>query len=304
MTALSYLKALADNTRLRLFNILSRHELNVNEIIRVMGMGQSRISRHLKILTDGGLLSLRRDGLWAFYSAADNDACGRLCGAVRELIENDELGRQDLVQADAIVRERSLRTQRFFDSVAGSWEELKTVVLGSFDLNQAIAELVRPCGSAVDAGCGTGDLLRTLSQKARHVIGVDSSPRMLEQARRQFQNQDAVELRLGEIEHLPLRDEEVDLAVMNMVLHHLPLPQQGLREVHRALKPHKSFVLADLDKHEREMLRARHGDRWLGFEPVLVRQWLKQAGFELVGEKTRKLGHNLAINIYIARKTS
>ena len=125
---------------------------------------------------------------------------------------------------------------------------------------------------------------------------------MLERARLRFQGRDGIELRLGEIEHLPLRDEEVALAVMNMVLHHLPQPQEGLREACRALEPGGTFVLADLAKHERELLRSHHGDRWLGFAPDQLERWMVPVGFEMVDRETHAIEHDLAINIVVARK--
>jgi SAM-dependent methyltransferase len=303
MKALDYLRGLADDTRLRLYSILSQNELNVNEIVRVMEMGQSRVSRHLKILSDCGLLASRRDGLWVYYSAAQTAGTLGIGSAVRELMENEPQAREDLLRAKAVIRDRSRRTRQFFDSIAEDWESLKKKILGDFDLNSEIVRLIDECGTAVDVGCGTGDLIALLQSRARHVIGVDSSPGMLEQARLRFEDRSAVELRLGEVEHLPLRDGEADLAVVNMVLHHLSEPERGIREVGRTLKSGDLFLVAELQKHELESMRKAFGDRWLGFDRKDMELWLKDSGFALVEERSYNLKEQLKLIIYVSRKT-
>ena len=192
MTLLQTLKALADDTRLRLYHLLAGGELNVNEIARVLGMGQSRVSRHLKILTEAGLLAPRRDGLWVYYAAARPPGAEPLLAAVGALLQAEPRAREDLRRAAEVLQERGRTTRRFFDSVAGSWEEMKRDILGDFDLNGAIAGLLAPCTAdgtaaagarwrtALEVGCGTGELLALLAERAGQAIGVDSSPGMLE----------------------------------------------------------------------------------------------------------------------------
>ncbi len=301
--ALITLRALADETRLRLYNILCRQELNVNEIVRVLAMGQSRISRHLKILTEGGLLHSRRDGLWVYYSASEEGELQSLGSAVRRLIEGESTARDDLARTREIVQERSRRTRQFFDTIAGSWEKLKREIFGEFDLNAELIGFIGRCGTAVDVGCGTGDLLELLQEKADRSIGVDSSPGMLEQARKRFERRNHIELRLGEVEHLPLRDGEADLAVMNMVLHHISEPQRALREVGRILTPGDTFIIAELDKHGLDSMREAFGDRWLGFERGIMRGWLENEGFALTQEKEFELNRRLKLIVYRSTKT-
>ena len=300
---LSALRALADDTRLRFYNILSHQELNVNEIVRVMAMGQSRVSRHLKILTEAGLLTSRRDGLWVYYSTNEAEEVETLGSAVRALVEREPSIRADLLRTQEIVRERSRRTQQFFDSIAGSWEDLKREIYGEFDLNAEIMRHVNESGTVVDVGCGTGDLIDLLQNKADRVIGVDSSPGMLEQARHRFEGQNRIELRLGEVEHLPLSDSEADLAVMNMVLHHLSQPEGAIREVGRTLKPGDPFLIAELEKHDLDSMREAFGDRWLGFDRRDVQRWLKSAGFTLTDEMGFELNRRLKLILYRSRKT-
>ncbi|HUV07166.1 MAG TPA: metalloregulator ArsR/SmtB family transcription factor [Spirochaetia bacterium] len=308
MKALEYLKSLSDPTRLRLYHMLSQFELNVNEIVGVMKMGQSRISRHLKILSDSGLLSSRQDGLWVFYKANEDRESAGLAAAVKQLIEGEPLMSDDLAGAESAVRERRLVTQRFFNSIAGDWEGLRGEILGDFDLNGEISGLLsryrkaESCRTVVDVGCGTGDLIFQLRTEAELVIGVDSSMQMLDRARRRFSGREGIELRLGEAEHLPLKDNEADAAIMNMVLHHLSEPAEGIEEVNRVLKPGKLFVIVEFEKHGQEILREVYGDRWLGFQRSEVRHWLDKAGFVSVEEESFEVLRQLHLVVYSSMK--
>ncbi|MCP5102073.1 MAG: metalloregulator ArsR/SmtB family transcription factor [bacterium] len=282
MKSVNYFKALSDDTRLRLLNLFLHYELNVNEIVTVMGMGQSRISRHLKILADNKLLTFRRDGLWTFYSAAGAGEGHAFIESIKYLFQNDPEFVKDLEAAQRVLDERSKETVRFFDSIAEDWEKLKREIIGSVDLNRLILENIPDSDTIVDLGCGTGDLLTPLGEKAGRVIGVEKAPRMLEEARARFAGHEKnIDLRIGELEHLPLREGEADLAVVNMVLHHLPEPEKAIREVHRVLKKGDRFIIVDILKHDQESMRERYGDRWLGFSEMEMEKWLETNGFKV-----------------------
>jgi ArsR family transcriptional regulator len=197
-----YFKALADDTRVRLLNVLSDRELNVNELVAIFEMGQSRISRHLKILAEAGLVTVRRDGLWAFYRGADIDQ--KVASAIIPLVKTHPRFREDVEKADEVFRMREEESIRFFDAIAEDWDSMKRNIIGGIDLTARIAEKIPRCKTAVDLGCGTGDLLPALLASADKVIGVDNSPEMLKKASRRFQGEESrVDLRIGQIEHLP-----------------------------------------------------------------------------------------------------
>ncbi len=263
MKLLLQIKALADSTRLRIYNLLLKHELNVNDITDIMGMGQSRISRHLKILSDSGLVTFRRDGLWVFYSAEEAPETD---GGLGSVVLNDPAMKDDLIILEEKLLDQAREKTRFYDAIASEWDSLKSGIVGQASISDEIIRRISNGGTAADLGCGTGDLLPKLGARALRVIGVDRSPRMLERARERVAgNGKNIELRIGELEHLPLRDGEADAAVINMVLHHLTSPADGLREAYRVLKPGSGLVIVDLDKHDREELRNVYGHRWLGF---------------------------------------
>jgi len=303
MEAVQFYKALADVTRLRLLNLLLRHELNVNEITAAMGMGQSRISRHLKIMTDCGLLKSRRDGLWAFYGA-NREGRG---GSFNEMFERFVAGDGDLAADYAamkgVLEEGMKEKTRFFDSIARDWTDIRQSLFGGLNMSQEIAERIHSCGVAADLGCGNGELLPYIRRKAKRVIGVDKSPKMLEEAERRLAvNGRGIELRIGEIEHLPMRDREADAAVINMVLHHLQAPDAGIREAARVLKSGGSLVIVDLDKHQDEELRKKYEHRWLGFSRKSMERWLMAGGLVLSDFAQFDPGNGLKIDLYVSRK--
>ena len=293
-------KALADETRLRLAGILRRHELNVGELVAVLGMGQPRISRHLKILVEAGLVDCRREGLWAFYSAAATGPGRQVLDCTAALMDSADVASglapdlaaefsADLERAEAAVRERVQATRRFFDAVAGHWRDLSREVLGELDLAGEIARRVPEGASVADLGCGPGELLERLRQRACLVIGVDNSPRMLELAATRLNGNAkggsasgcaSVSLRLGDLTHLPLREGEVQAVVLSMVVHHLPDPVAALAEARRVLCPGGLLIIADFDRHENEAMRVQYGDARLGLDQRALRSWLIEAGFE------------------------
>lgn len=299
--ALSYFKALADETRLRLVRVTLDHELNVNELVAVLGLAQSSVSRHLRILTDSGLLTSRRDGLRVFYSAVTEEPGRSVLEAVAPLLADDPAHAGDTARAEEVIAERTRATRRFFETKAGDWDRLKQKVLAGFDLASRVAQGMSPGRVAVDLGCGTGDLLETLLGKAGEVIGVDSSPRMLELARQRFAgNGGSVSLRIGELEHLPLADGEADFAVASMALHHLSRPARGIEEARRVLSPGGRLMIVDFDKHSNETMRKEFGDQWLGFSEEELSTWLGQAGFRIEESAAYPAGAGLTIRMVSA----
>jgi len=301
--SLRSLKALADETRLRLFQLGRSFELNVNEIVETLGMGQSRVSRHLKILAEAGLLTSRRDGMWTFYRTAADGPAARFAAAIGE--KDRGIFARDLARARKILEDRNRESRRFFDAIAGDWGEMKRALIGDAALDPLLLRHVPRGEVAADLGCGSGDLFAVLRRKAGRVIGVDRSPRMLEEARRRHlsdSRRGILELRMGELESLPLRDGEVDCALMCLALHHLPDPGRGLAEAARILKPGGTLVVVEWSAHQDETLRTRFQDRWLGFEPQTLEDWLTGSGLSVRTKTTLSLPTGLKILLFRGRK--
>ena len=304
-SALNLFKALSDETRLRLMALLSVYELSVNELTALLNMGQSRISRHLKILSAAGLLQFRRDGLWVFYSFPPEGNGREFWLDVRKYVqESQDLQPQiksDLTLAAGIIRERTVKTRQFFNAIAEDWDELSQELLAGFDLPARVLDLAPENALAVDLGCGTGYMLERLLGKSRRVIGVDGSPQMLELARRRLAPfKERVSLRIGELEHLPLADREADFAVISMVLHHMEEPESVIRETRRVLAPGGSLLIADLLKHKKEEMRSKYGDRWLGFESAYLESLLE--GFRKITTEIQPLKNGLEVALILAER--
>jgi ArsR family transcriptional regulator len=303
MELIKCFKALSDKTRLRLLYVLQKYELNVNEIVLVVDMIQSGVSRHLKILMESGLLTSRRDGSFIYYSAAKNELIKTFIKLVDQSLEKEKLTGQDVKKAREMIKIRQNRTKRFFKTVAPQWDRLKKEVLGNFDLNSMIMKKISFYGNISDLGCGTGELIEKLAPQASHtLIGIDSSSEMLEQARLRLSGTNNAELRLGELEHLPMKNKEIDTAIMNMVLHHISQPELSIAEVYRVLKPDGIFILSDFEKHDQEKIKEIMGGSWLGFEKEKIKTWLTDTGFHLKTIESYPVNHGLTINVFTAKK--
>lgn len=276
-------KALADETRLRMVRLLARESLNVNEIIGILGMGQSRVSRHLKILAEAELVTSRREGTWIYYQKC-SEAAPLVVDLLAVLQRHESMldyYADDLQGLEAVVERRREETRIFFDGIKDPGQLQYHCLNGEIYRNIALDLMPERAEKVLDMGTGAGLLLPQLLERTVRVIAVDSSTTMLNMALKAI-GKDAVrcEFRLGDLVHLPVADGEVDLAVACMVLHHLSNPADAIGEAYRALKPGGCLVIVDLHEHQDEALREIMADLWLGFPPAQVRGWLEASHFE------------------------
>lgn len=292
-------KALGDPTRLRILMILSDCELRVGEIVEILAMGQSRISRHLRIMVEAGILSARRSGVWTFYCMDPHNQLREIVNRTTSFLESNPV---DLRRREEILAQRRRETKEFFDDRAGEWEAMKKGIFGRIDPDDVVAKMVPPCRTVADIGCGEGRLLELVSNRAESVIGVDNSSAMVEYARSRFSSNARIEVRLGDVEHLPIGDGEVDTACMSLVLHHLPRPSEAIAELSRVLSPGGRAIVAELTPHAIERLREIHGDRWLGVETEQIESWLIQSGFTIESTDMHELADSNSLQCITARK--
>lgn len=281
--AISALRALADDTRLLVARLLVEGSFNVGEIQEVLGLGQSTASHHLKVLTDAGLLSCRREGRLAWYGW--HPELSGAHAALHAFVKSHArpLGLDEHRRLQRVWDARVERTRTFFDQPA-SLGEVPATAKGpapAVDVIDAMLARLPKCTFAVDLGTGTGRLLEPLRLRAKRVVGIDQSPRMLAAASKIASDRgwSNVELRLGALEHLPLADGEADAAVAHQVLHHVARPETVLVEAHRTLRAGGLLVIADYLPHEREWMRDEYADLWLGFDPEAIGHLLEEAGY-------------------------
>jgi ArsR family transcriptional regulator len=291
-------KTLSDPTRMRILRLLEREELHVQELMAVLGMAQSRVSRHLAILREAGLLGDRRDGTYVFYRFVPPAEGPWRDGwaLVRGRLEGDPTADRDDAVLREVIEARTHQTRSFFDAVGPEWDALRKVFNDDALRARAIGRLVPRGLQVADIGTGTGILAAELARLGLRVVGVDRSARMLEAARlklggRVWPAGGSLELRRGEAERIPIDDDAVDAALAHMVLHYIPSPVDAIREMARIVRPGGVIVVVDFVRHAHEWMRQEIGVLWMGFEADEVRGWLEAAGLEDVDiEETPSVG--------------
>jgi ArsR family transcriptional regulator len=278
-------KTLSDPTRMRILRLLEREELVVQELMEVLGMAQSRVSRHLAILREAGLLSDRRDGTYVFYRFVPPAAGPWREGwaLVKRSLGGDPTAERDDAMCRRVVEARSAGARSFFDAVGPEWDGLRKVFNDDVLRARAIDRLVTPGLRVVDVGTGTGILASELAALGLDVVGIDRSAPMLEAARAKLADQPLpaggqITLKRGEADHMPLDDAEMDAAFAHMVLHYVPSPGDVIREMARVVAPGGVLVIVDFVRHSNEWMKQELGVLWMGFEESELVGWLEAAG--------------------------
>ncbi len=277
-------KALADETRLRILQIVSKGSFNVNEIKEILEMGQSRISRHLKVLSDAGFLGYHREGSWVYYSITKNNNNSGIISFSEKLLElllsNFSLFEKDKLGIDRILLQRTEKNRTYFDSVGKDWESIQKEVLNpEVYRNMITSYLSKKSKHVLDLGCGPGGLVPYLLDKTEKVTGLDASPKMIQEAKEHFSKEPRVNFVQALLEEIPFPEETIDSVIASMVLHHISNPPVVMEEVNRVLCDKGSFCIVELQKHNKEYMRDQFSDLWLGFEEAQLVEWLVYAGF-------------------------
>ena len=295
---LEALRAAAEPTRLRLLGILARCELTVTEITQVLGQSQPRVSRHLRLLCDAGLLDRVPEGSWVFYRLADN----RIASIFVEMLGNDDPTlADDRARLATVQRARQDVADSYFEQHAHEWNDIRSLHVPEENVERALQTLLgdQPVGDLLDIGTGTGRILSLLAPRASRAMGIDRSHEMLAVARAALAGAEYrhVQLRHGDMYHLALPARSVDLVVLHQVLHFADDPVAVLREVVRVLRPGGRLLLVDFAPHVEESLRDQHAHRRLGFSSDDIAHWSDAAGLR-VREAVRLNGTPLTVVIW------
>jgi len=284
-STLKFLRALSDPTRLRIMALLEREELSVNELQEITRMGQSRISTHLGLLQDAGLLESRRDGKRTFYKlqpAAGQNSMEFVRLAIRGARELPEHP-SDGINLKRILTRRNEQAQVYFNQVAGRFDRS----YGPGRSWQAFGHLllrILPPLVVADLGSGEGLLSELLALRARKVIAVDNSEKMVEFGANKAKKNGLknLEFRLGDLENPPLDAQSVDLVILSQALHHAAQPAKAIKSAYAALRSGGQIWILDLLKHNFERAQELYGDRWPGFAESDLQHWLEGAGFKKI----------------------
>lgn len=305
MNAVELLKAMADGVRLRIIRAVAVAELSVAELVNVLSLPQSTVSRQLKTLRDARLLETRRDGTFIYYRRGPALSDPALAQFLDAQLDHLAKAAEDRQAVRRVLSMRGQRSREFFDQVAGRYGSLSEPGGGWPALAAAMAAGFRGQDVA-DLGAGEGDVTLLLARFARSVLALDASPEMLkhlEQRMRQQQFGKHVQLVHGDLAELPIADASVDAAFLSQSLHHVGQPEMAIHEAARILRPGGVLIVLDLHQHDQEWMREQWADLWLGFDPHQIEEWMTNAG--LIPERTDELpGGESAIHVLmmVARK--
>src|SRR5213082_3283216 len=282
-STINFLPLIADPTRLRMLLLLEQEELSVAELQEILGMGQSRISSHLAQLKRAGAVIDRRAGKNVYYGLKDfsrNGARARVQELVQTMARELPETTRDRTALKLALRKRQDKAREYFDELAGkfgrsyvpgrSWEALAHVLI-----------TLLPRLTIVDLGAGEGTLSQLLAKRAKKVIAVDNSPKMVEFGSKLAKKHGVknLEYRLGDLEDPPVAKGSVDLVLLSQALHHAIKPERAVQAAHRILKRNGRVVVLDLLSHRFEKARELYADRWLGFSEVRLHELLEKGGF-------------------------
>src|SRR3954454_9903377 len=283
---LDVLWALDEETRLRIVALLQHGELSVTDLTEILGQSQPRISRHLKLLTDAGVVDKHREGTWAFFDLVSTGPIGRLVSDVLGATDvHDSVLAADLDRLTVVRSRRTAAAHEYFAGIAPRWDQERSLHASDDTVEAAIVDMLGSDSyrSFLDIGTGTGRMLQLLGNRAAHAVGLDSSHSMLAVARANLERAEVrgADLRQGDAYGPPFANDSFDLIVIHQVLHFLDDPARAVREAARLLTPGGRLLIVDFAPHSLEFLRTDHAHVRLGFRADTVEAWLDQAGLDV-----------------------
>ncbi|MDO7834780.1 metalloregulator ArsR/SmtB family transcription factor [Sphingobium sp. HBC34] len=308
--ALDIFRALGDPTRLRIIHLLRAMELAVGEIAQVVGQSQPRVSRHVRILAEAGLVERRKEGNWVFLRL--NRA--RIVAPFLTLFDHLEPSdgealwqAADLARLAAVRADRARAAEAYFAEHAEEWDAIRSLHVADADVEAAMTALLacEPIGHLLDIGTGTGRIIELFGEAAARVTALDRSPDMLRLARAKLPQEagDKYALLLGDFLDLPLEPGSVDTVVLHQVLHYAQAPEMVIAQAARVTAPDGRVLIADFAAHEREELRTRDQHARLGFSNEQIEHWFADAGLALERVETLP-GQQLTVQLWLGRRKS
>ncbi len=283
-------------------------ELSVGELAQLLGQSQPRVSRHVRILADSGLVARRKEGSWVFLMLADAALAEPLLDAIDRWSDAAATAQftADVARLEAVRADRAEAAARYFAIHAETWDSIRSLHVAESEVEQAIADSLGEgaIGRLVDIGTGTGRMIELFGPLAESAIGIDRSSEMLRLARVKIDASGlrSASLRQGDMYALPLDDGSADVVILHQVLHFAQAPAQAIAEASRLLAPDGRLLIVDFAPHEREDLRESDAHARLGFADPTMTAWIEGAG--LTAETSTHLaGGELTVSLWLARKS-
>ena len=286
-------KALADPTRLRILALLRSMELSVGELAQLLGQSQPRVSRHVRILSDSGLIGRRKEGSWVYLQLSERARTDALFELSQDIdAEAEQIFAADSARLESVRADRAEAARRYFEAHAASWESVRSLHVADAEIERSISSLLseRPLGALLDIGTGTGRMLELFAPKAKSAIGIDRSSEMLRLARVKLEEAgiSGASLRQGDMYALPLGDGSADSIILHQVLHYAQQPGAAIAEAARVLSSEGQLLVIDFAQHDRAELKEQDAHLRLGFADDAMRGWFHSAGLEL--DRIERLG--------------
>jgi len=303
-TVVGGLRAAAEPTRLRLLALCSRAELTVSELTEILGQSQPRVSRHLKLLCEGGLLVRVREGTSAFYRVATEGSDGDLARYLMACLDGDDAAlAPDFARLEAVRRQRAEVAAAYFRRNAANWDEIRSLYVDEAEVETAVLAQLPGArvGDHLDIGTGTGRILELVAPHADRAIGIDLSREMLAVARTRLEppNVGHCQLRQGDMYRLPWPDDSFDLVTFHQVMHYADDPGAALAEAARVLRPGGRLIVVDFAPHDLDFLRSGHAHRRLGIGDDEITAWFEAAGLQ-PAPATALPGTRLTVKVWAA----
>lgn len=303
---LTALKAAGEETRLRILALFKSGELTVTELVSVLRQSQPRISRHLRLLCEAGLLERHREGTWIFYRLTEvSDQADLIKSIMQYCPYSDQTLQHDQERLADVKRERDKKAAKYFEENAENWDKIRSLYVPEKQVEDFLLKEVRgkKLNDLLDVGTGTGRMLELFSDQVKHGVGIDLSREMLAIARSHLEHKgiDHMQVRQGDMYDLALQDQSMDLVIFHQVLHFADDPLAAIKETSRILRPNGCVMIVDFLPHKFEKLRDEFAHRRLGFSEVEVEEWCKATHLNLTKTEIMK-GSELDIAIWIAHK--
>lgn len=308
---LNIMRALADPTRLRIVFLVRRLELSVGELVQILDQSQPRVSRHIRILDEAGLLERRKEGSWVFLRPSGLLTDGSLASLLAEAdVSQAKAFQRDLLRLDEVRNARTDMAAQYFAAHADEWDSLRSLHIADSEVEARLAQILHsaPLGRVLDVGTGTGRIVELFAADASRLVAIDSSPEMLRLARAKIANlspeiASKVDIKLGDFNMLPVGNGEFDTVIFHQVLHYAQHPEAVIAEAIRTLAPGGRLVIVDFAAHDLEELRTVHAHARLGFSDEFMKKAFTNHSLQMVHQTALEAGA-LVVKVWMGEKIS
>jgi len=312
--AIQALKAVGEETRLRILKLLIKSELNVQDIATILGQSQPRVSRHLKLLDESGLIKRSREGNWVYCKLKQDTDLIKLIDFVgNDGFDNDETIKLDLMRLNELKNKRQLASVDYFNHIAHDWDEISKLHINSDQIEKNIIDILKDRNSykkIIDFGTGTGRMLEILNNYYKEAIGIDNNRHMLSMARSRIESLELknCEIRYSDITKTLFNSNSIDLVLIHQVLHYFDNPHDVINEASRLLKVNGEVLIIDFSSHSIELLRNKYSHRRLGFTSDQMNELLKKNNIKVIEFRELKreiesVNENLTVTLWLGKKS-